>query len=305
MELLQLRYFVTVAKMESITKAANYYGIPQPAMSQTISRLEADLGNVRLFDRRNRRIRLNESGKKFLTHVEYALHCLDAGIEELQSNSNEISGQIHLLIMENRRFVLSCVSRFSEKYPNVTFFISHDYYSEQNETYDLCISSMRRYHQMTCSIPFIQEQIILAVHESNPLARRSRVSLSELKDEKFITMPSRSSLYNITFDQCRACGFEPHVQFICDDPYFVRKYISENRGIALAPSVSWAERFRSNTVVVPIGNPPILTTSYLIWDDNRYMTPTVQTFKNFLIEESKQVEGNLLDPKLQEIYAST
>ena len=61
MELLQLRYFVTVAKMQSITKAANYYGIPQPAMSQTIARLEADLGGIRLFDRKNSRIYLNET----------------------------------------------------------------------------------------------------------------------------------------------------------------------------------------------------------------------------------------------------
>ena len=44
MELLQLRYFVTVARCGSITKAATQHNIPQPSMSQTIARLEADLG---------------------------------------------------------------------------------------------------------------------------------------------------------------------------------------------------------------------------------------------------------------------
>ena len=52
MELLQLRYFVTVAHLGNITKAAEKHNIPQPAMSQTIARLEADLGGIRLFDRK-------------------------------------------------------------------------------------------------------------------------------------------------------------------------------------------------------------------------------------------------------------
>lgn len=298
MELLQLRYFVTVAKMESITKAANFHGIPQPAMSQTIARLEADLGGVRLFDRKNSRIYLNETGKRFLSRVEYALHSLDNGIAELNTTANEISGEIHLLVMENRRFILNCVSRFYEKYPNVTFFVSHDFYSDRNTEYDLCISCLRTHHHMKCSVPLVRESIVLAVHESNPLAKRTWVSLTELKDEKFITMPSRSSLYDITYNNCRACGFEPHVQFICDDPYFVRKYISENMGVALSPAVSWSDRFRANTVIVPIDNPPIHTTSYLVWDENRYLTPAVSAFKAFVIEQAKTLDGNLLNQSI-------
>ncbi|NMA67010.1 MAG: LysR family transcriptional regulator [Clostridiaceae bacterium] len=293
MELLQLRYFVTVAKMGSITKAANFHGIPQPAMSQTIARLEADLGNVRLFDRKSNRIYLNDNGKKFLKRVEFALQSLDDGIQELNSASNEITGRINLLVLENHRFIFNCVSHFSKEYPNVNFFISHNYYSEQNIIYDLCISSMQTYHQMKTSIPLIKEHIILVVHEDHPLARRTSVRLSELKNEKFITMSAQSSLYHITIDQCRSCGFEPHVQSICDDPYFVRKYVSENMGIALAPEVSWAGRFRKNTVIIPIDNPPIFTTSYLIWNQNRYLTPAVQAFRRFLTDESRKLSGNL------------
>ena len=298
MELLQLRYFATAAKMQSITKAANFYGIPQPAMSQAIARLEADLGGVRLFDRKNGRIYLNETGRRFLSRVEYALHSLDNGIAELNTSADRISGEIHLLVLENRRFILSCVSQFYKKYPDVTFFASHDFYSEQNAEYDLCFSSMQTHHHMKRSIPLVRENIVLAVHESNPLAKRSWVSLPDLKDEKFITMPSRSSLYDITYNNCRACGFEPRVQFICDDPYFVRKYISENMGVALSPAVSWSERFRANTVIVPIDNPPIHTTTYLLWDDNRYMTPAVSAFKDFVIAQAKLLEGNLLNHRV-------
>lgn len=298
MELLQLRYFIAAAKFENISKAANFYNIPQPAMSQTISRLEHELGDIRLFDRKSNKLYLNDHGRLFLSYVEEALLNLDNGVLALKSQNAEVTGAIHILIMENRRFVLNCISRFSERYPNVTFFISHDYYSDQNTLYDLCVSSMQAYQKMSASIPLIEEEIVLAVHESNPLSKREWVSLSELKNENFITMPPRSSLYKITFEQCRASGFEPHIHFTCDDPYFVRKYISENMGIALAPSVSWAERFRSNTVVVPIKNPSIISTSYLLWDERKYLTPAVRIFHDYLIEEARHVKGNLLQDEV-------
>ncbi|GHO56340.1 hypothetical protein KSB_48150 [Ktedonobacter robiniae] len=70
MELLQLKYFLTVARLEHMTRAAEELGIAQPPLSQTIARLEEELG-VPLFDRLGRNIqRLEQSGRKFApTHT--------------------------------------------------------------------------------------------------------------------------------------------------------------------------------------------------------------------------------------------
>ena len=62
MELLQFRYFMTAAKYENMTKAAEELHIAQPALSQSIKRLETELG-VELFDRSRHRIALNEHGR--------------------------------------------------------------------------------------------------------------------------------------------------------------------------------------------------------------------------------------------------
>lgn len=62
MELLQLRYFLTAAEYQHITKAAEHLQIAQPALSQAIHRLEAELG-VPLFERKSRSIELNDAGR--------------------------------------------------------------------------------------------------------------------------------------------------------------------------------------------------------------------------------------------------
>lgn len=294
MELLQLRYFLTVAKLESITKAANHHHIPQPAMSQTIARLEKELGNVKLFDRQNNRIYLNENGRSFYEHVERALFELENGVQSLAGQQESISGGIRVLALEGRRFCFDCVSRFAEMYPHINFSISHDYSGDRADNYDLCISTVQSHAHMQGFAPLIQERIVLAVHEDHPLAQKDSVRMQELREEKFITMSPRSTLYAITYEQCRSAGFEPHVPFICDDPYYVRKYVSENMGVSLAPSISWAGRFRENTRLIPVDDPPIVMTSYLIWDDRRYLPPAVKMFRDYLTEEAAKLEGNLI-----------
>ena len=61
-ELMQLRYFVTVAQLQHLTRAAEQLRISQPALSKAISRLEKELG-TELFDRSANRISLNSSGR--------------------------------------------------------------------------------------------------------------------------------------------------------------------------------------------------------------------------------------------------
>jgi len=83
MDLLQLRYFRVVARLEHMTKAPRSFFIAQPSLSQTIGRLEKEIG-VPLFDRHGRVIRLNQFGKAFLEHVETLFRELEEGQRKVQ-----------------------------------------------------------------------------------------------------------------------------------------------------------------------------------------------------------------------------
>ena len=84
MKLTQLLYFKTVAEMGKISLAAKKLYISPPAMSIAIANLEKELG-VKLFDRANNKIILNEQGKKYLQHVNQILDDLSLAQKDIQS----------------------------------------------------------------------------------------------------------------------------------------------------------------------------------------------------------------------------
>ena len=96
MELMQLRYFVTVAQLQHLTRAAEQLRISQPALSKAISRLEEELG-TELFDRSTNRIALNSSGRLYLQYVSQALSMLDSGETALQCQAGVVSGSVSIM----------------------------------------------------------------------------------------------------------------------------------------------------------------------------------------------------------------
>ena len=84
MKLTQLLYFKTVAEMGKISLAAKKLYISPPAMSIAIANLEKELG-VKLFDRANNNIILNEQGKKYLQHVNQILDDLSLAQKDIQN----------------------------------------------------------------------------------------------------------------------------------------------------------------------------------------------------------------------------
>ena len=98
MELLQLRYFLVAAQYQHMTKAAEHLQIAQPALSQAIHRLEAELG-VPLFERKNRSIELNDEGKFLQKRLIPILSSLDRLPEELRKGKEAATHTVHLRLL--------------------------------------------------------------------------------------------------------------------------------------------------------------------------------------------------------------
>ena len=123
MELRVLRYYLTVAREENITRAADMLHITQPTLSRQMAELEEEL-NTRLFERTNRKIVLTESGMLLRRRAEELISLADKVQQEFQSGGDELTGLISIGSGVTAA-VSACLPRllqdYAQKYPQVRF----------------------------------------------------------------------------------------------------------------------------------------------------------------------------------------
>ena len=93
MEIRVLRYFLTVAREESITRAAQVLHITQPTLSRQLSQLEESMG-VKLFLRGTRRIVLTNEGMLLRRRAEEILELVDKTERELMEQDEQVEGVV-------------------------------------------------------------------------------------------------------------------------------------------------------------------------------------------------------------------
>ena len=123
MELRVLRYYLTVAREENITRAADMLHITQPTLSRQMAELEEEL-HTRLFERTNRKIVLTESGMLLRRWAEELISLADKVQQEFQSGGDELTGLISIGSGVTAA-VSACLPRllqdYAQKYPQVRF----------------------------------------------------------------------------------------------------------------------------------------------------------------------------------------
>lgn len=95
MELRHLRHFIAVAEELHMGRAARRLGMAQPPLSQSIARLENELG-LRLFDRANRRLSLTRAGTAFLDEARASVQHADAAFALARSAEQGAAGVIRI-----------------------------------------------------------------------------------------------------------------------------------------------------------------------------------------------------------------
>lgn len=279
MEFLQLKYFGDAAQTENFSKTAQKFGVPTSAVSQSIRRLEKELG-VELFDRRSNRIALNEDGRRFYKSVREIDNILEEVREHIARDPAEISGEIRMDILCNRRIVSDAIRLFAARYPEVSFVLSHG--GNSDERYDIVICDDEFSRKDFIRRPLITEEVAIAFSVRHPLAAEETVELSQLSEECFVAMPSGSRLYHLTQRLCSQAGFVPKVSIQCDDPYYIRKYIEMGLGVGFVPLFSWHGQLSDALVCRKLEG--VRRTTYAYWDDSRRMSAATKAFLELLTQ---------------------
>lgn len=307
MELQQFRYFLEAAKHENFTKAADELHIAQPALSQSIRRLETELG-VSLFHRMQHRIALNDQGKLLEKRIAPILESIDNLKDELWESVYTSEQTVRLNFVAASPLITKCIISYREKNGRVKFQVSQ---LELGDGCDINIDSQPSLEEAELALrrqelpagivrrEFLSEDIFLAVPSRSPLASRKSVDLRELQGEGYIRLGHSWQLRGICDDFFRWAGIRPQVIFESNSPESVRNLIAAGLGIGFWPERSWGGPPGRQVTLVPIEYPKCRRTLQVALSEQGAKKQSAREFYEYLCEcfRNESVWGMIREKK--------
>ena len=220
LDLRKIKYFQTIARCGSISKAAAQLHIAQPALSRQLKDLEEFVG-VELFFRKFNGIELTAAGTQFLTDSGLIFNAL----EQARSNARNIASYHEVLHIGTaptytwHPIITGILSLFQKKYPQVRIIIEPTLAVGQSErltsgSLDAGFMAWRpRAEKSKYGITLTRCQLLIACAKGGEIEKLAQQSIFSLRNKDCIFFPREQSpeFYDFMLNQCHAIDFQPKI----------------------------------------------------------------------------------------------
>ena len=289
MNLYYLRYFVTLAKVQQYTKAAEQLCITQPSLSHAISQLEKELG-LPLFEKSGRKTTLTRFGEEFLICAERSLAALDAGVESLRRSAHG-DGLIRLGFLRplGVEFVPQLAAEFLRKESDLNVrFTFHTGVSQElleglsARKYDLVFCSEPSQRLGFTAVPVQRQELVLIVPKNHPLASKHSIELAETASYPQVFFEKSSGIRAVVDQMFNRIGVEPNIAYETQEDQVVAGLVAQGFGIAVVPYMDLLLRLDVN--ILQISSPIYERNLFMVSDSRTFMPPCVKLFRQFVID---------------------
>ncbi len=294
MDINQLEVLVTVARERSFSRAAEILDRTQPAVSQAIRRLEAEIGET-LFDRSSKDGTLTFAGEVLVGYARQMLnlrHTASNAIKELRGLHK---GKVTISANEHTVFCLLPVIReFRERHPNIKIEVQRGVASRipkeiTAREVELGVISFKPNDDSLRSVSILTDELMLIVAPTHPFASRKSVSVKELGDEIFIAHNAVSP-YRLKVIET----FEKHnttLNIAVELPSLeaIKRLVETGIGVALIPKLTARVEIANGRLVgLPVVEMRFERKLNIIYRRNSVLSHAAEAFLKTAKEMSKQ-----------------
>ena len=283
MELVQLRYFITAAQFQNLSRAAQALNITQPALSKSISKLESELG-VKLFDRSGKKITLNESGERLLEHAISSLNGLDNAVADVKNQAP--SPMLYLGMFHHSERFMHCLGEFSRANPEVNFQLerlemaSHDI--DTNE-FDMLLYPQSPLFRKYRGEKIYSDPYFLAVHKSHQLANMESVRLCDVASKNVFFLKYDKKVYDLPYHMCVSLDIRTNNSMFTNSHEIQRWFVSNNHGIGFVPQGGCAAYSADpDVVILPVADESLIQEIMIGFKREKHLSATGRRFAAFV-----------------------
>ena len=289
MEIRNLITFVRIAEVRNFSKTAEQLGYSQSAVTMQIKQLEAEL-QVQLFERIGKKAQLTQAGQRLLP---YALDILNAAAkaESIVREPEQISGKLRIGTCES--YVISVLPpifmEMGERCPCVEISTHTAPVPDlidmlrQNDIDILYFLDEKLYFPEWIKVMEQPENIYFVASSSSPLARMKKIPISRLIEEP-LYLTEKGISYRYAMEQTlAAAGYKLHPRLEVGNTDVITRFLLKNKGISFLPEyVVKDDVAEGRLAILDTEFPRIIMWSQLAYHRNKYVTPQMKLFLEFM-----------------------
>lgn len=295
MELLQLKYFVEIAKQESVTNAAQKLHVSQPSLSQTMHRLEKEVG-AKLFRKEGRRLRLTPQGREFYNRISAALQEITDATNDLKEV--RIRGNITIGSYLSLEPIMPILSEFSKEYPDTTFTflrINNLAYVDRKGLDALfCYDQSDRlnFREWIYIASFDRKMVLPYDHPLPPPGEY--LQLQDLKQDDFVSLQWDNGRLEEIFDEFTYKNLLPNVRYRTNSALFKQEILEAGLAVGFTNVMITDQLHKTGRYQVVAHSPDVMPVkTYLAWRDTSVLSPAASELKKFV--QKKCTQRHLFD----------
>ncbi len=264
MQLGQIEAFVEVARLGSVSRAAENLCLTQPSVTDRLRALEEEIGN-KLFTRVKYGVTLTDAGKTLLPYAQRILkHIVEARVA-LDNLTVATQGSISIgaAFFIGLYVLPSLLERFTSTYPGVRVSVRTGH---SEEILDMVLRdevqiglSIRLKHPDIETVKLYDDEFVLVVPASHPFSHLPSVTMEQVAQEEVVTFDRASSYYKLVNAVFVDVGLALRGRFEMDTVEMAKKIVEKGMGISLLPRVAVEGDIASGILnTVPIEDRPPL-----------------------------------------------
>jgi DNA-binding transcriptional LysR family regulator len=271
LELRHIQYFKVLAEELHYSKAAEKLFISQSALSQQIRQLESIIGHS-LFDRTNKKVQLNEAGKRFRIDAQQMLLKLQQTLDNQKRLHIGNTGQLSIGFVASamQSVIADLLKKFNQDCPNIQFSLEELTNKEQlsalqNGSLDLGFMRSNQVGREMHIKRVFKESFALVLPKDHPINQNNFKNVGQFQDEAFILFPNDQSplYYQQIINICADHQFLPRIVHRSIHAPTIFKLVENHMGISIIPASLCSEH--AGIKFIELVGVPNKTELFAVW----------------------------------------
>ncbi len=291
----QLEIFACVAKQLSITRAAEFLHLSQPAVSMQIKQIE-HLISMPLLEKNGKKLILTQAGIILRDYADNILASHNVLEQQLAKLAGAEEGHLNLVVPETaNQFITLVLAQFIKLHPGISFHLGIHNREElleslKDHTTDLAIMGQVPLELDLVTKAFMKNPLVIIAPPDHPLCRKQKISLHELMTNKFVVR-ERGSGTRIAMQRFFG-GHGMHLKTSMEMPSneAIKQAVAAGLGLGIISMHTLQQELALKQItILHVEKMPILRNWYLVHQKKKILSPAMALFIQFVTQNTQKI----------------